>query len=201
LKTAFEMEQGRPQIAPVDEGARYLVFETSDITPSAPAPLGEIKDQAIADWRQTEGATAAKAAADRVQQRIRSGQAPAAAIAAEKIALPPPEAIDMSREQLAQQQRVPPVLALMFSMARGTVKRLEMPQSNGWFVVKLDDIVVPTLAPNDPAISGTQQELGSLYGDEYAQELIKAAEREVGVKKNQAAIDAVAKQLTGGQSQ
>jgi peptidyl-prolyl cis-trans isomerase D len=201
LKTAFEMEQGRPQIAPIDQGAQYIVFEASDITPSAPAPLGEIKDQVIADWRKTEGATAAKAAADRILQRIRGGQAASAAIAAEKIALPPPEPIDMSREQLAQQQRVPPVLALMFSMARGTAKRLEMPQSNGWFVVKLDDISVPTLAPNDPAIAGTQQELGSLYGDEYAQELIKAAEREVGVKKNQAAIDAVAKQLTGGQSQ
>jgi peptidyl-prolyl cis-trans isomerase D len=82
-------------------------------------------------------------------------------------------------------------------MAKGTVKRLEIPQNNGWFVVKLDDVSVPALAPNDPAIAGTQQELGSIFGDEYAQELIKAAEREVGVKKNQAAIDAVAKQLTG----
>jgi peptidyl-prolyl cis-trans isomerase D len=89
------------------------------------------------------------------------------------------------------------VLALMFSMAKGTVKRLEMPANNGWFVVKLDDVSVPTLAINDPAVADAQQQLGSLFGDEYAQELIEAAQREVGVKKNQAAIDAVTKQLTG----
>jgi peptidyl-prolyl cis-trans isomerase D len=201
LKTAFEMEQGRPQLAPVDQGAQYLVFEVSNITPSAPAPLADIKDLVLADWRLTEGAKAAKAAAERVLQRIHGGQAVADAVAAEKTALPAPQPIDMGRDQLAQQQRVPPVLALMFSMAKGTVKRLEIPQNNGWFVVKLDDVSVPALAPNDPAIAGTQQELGSIFGDEYAQELIKAAEREVGVKKNQAAIDAVAKQLTGGQSQ
>ncbi len=29
-------------------------------------------------------------------------------------------------------------MALMFSMAEGTVKRLEAPNDNGWFVVKLD---------------------------------------------------------------
>lgn len=201
LKTAFEMEQGQPQLAEIDPGKTYLVFEVSSITPSAPAPLAEIKDQVANDWRQSQGAIAAKAAAERVMQRIQGGQSVADATAAEKLALPPVHPIDMSRDELAKQPRVPPVLALLFSMAKGTVKRLEMPESAGWFVVKLDDISVPTLAPNDPAIAGTQQELASVYGDEYSQELVNAAEREVGVKRNQAAIDAVAKQLTGGQSQ
>jgi peptidyl-prolyl cis-trans isomerase D len=130
-------------------------------------------------------------------QRVQGGQAIAAALAAEKIALPPPQPIDMGRDELAKQPRVPPVLALMFSMAKGTAKRLEMPQSAGWFVVKLDDVSVPTLAKGDPAIADTQQQLATVFGDEYAQELVKAAQLSVGVKKNQAAIDAVAKQLTG----
>jgi peptidyl-prolyl cis-trans isomerase D len=197
LKTAFEMEQGQPQLAEVDPGKTYLVFEVSNITPSAPAPLAEIKDQVTSDWRLSEGAKAAKAAADRVMQRIQAGQSVADALAAEKISLPPVQPVDMSRDELAKQPQVPPVLALMFSMAKGTVKRLELPQNNGWFVAKLDDVSVPTLAINDPAVADAQQQLGSLFGDEYAQELIEAAQREVGVKKNQAAIDAVTKQLTG----
>ena len=197
VKTAFEMDQGQPQLAEIDPGKTYLVFEVSNITPSAPAPLAEIKDQVTSDWRLSEGAKAAKAAADRVLQRIQSGQSVADALAAEKLTLPPVQPVDMSRDELAKQPQIPPVLALMFSMAKGTVKRLEMPQNNGWMVAKLDDVSVPTLAINDPAVADAQQQLGSLYGDEYAQELIKAAQRAVGVKKNQAAIDAVAKQLTG----
>ena len=198
LKTAFEMEQGKPQLAEIEPGKTYLVFEVSTITPSAAAPLAEIKDQVTAAWRTSEGAKVAKAAADRVMQRIQHGQAVADALAAEKISLPPPQSIDMARDELAKQPRVPPVLALMFNMAKGTVKRLEMPQESGWFLVKLDDIALPTLAANDPAVADAQQQLGSLFGDEYAQQLIKAAQQDVGVKKNQAAIDAVAKQLTGG---
>ena len=103
----------------------------------------------------------------------------------------------MGRDELAKQGRVPPVLALMFSMAKGTVKRLEAPGQNGWFVVKLDDIALPPIDKGDPLVGATQQQLAGVFGEEYAEELVKAAQREVGVKKNQAAIDAVARQLTG----
>jgi len=120
-----------------------------------------------------------------------------AALAAEKVTLPPVQVVDMGRDELAQQPQVPAVLALMFSMAKGTVKRLEAPQSNGWFVVKLDDVTLPPIDPNDPLIGATQQQLAGVFGSEYAEELVHATQHAVGVKKNQTAIDAVAKQLTG----
>nr|WP_166175745.1 SurA N-terminal domain-containing protein [Altererythrobacter segetis] len=197
LKTAFEMEEGQPQLAEVDPGKTYLVFETTGITPSSAAPLAEIRDEVVLDWRKTEGAKAAKAAAQRVMQRLSGGQDIAAALAAEKISLPPPNRIDLSRDELAKQGQVPPVMALMFSMAKGTVKRLEAPQNNGWFVVKLDDVALPPIDKNDPLIGATQQQLVSVFGDEYSEELVHAAQRAVGVTKNQPAIDAVRKQLTG----
>jgi peptidyl-prolyl cis-trans isomerase D len=197
LKTAFQMEEGQPQLAEVDPGKTFIVFEAANITPSAAAPLAEIKDRVTSDWRKAEGAKAAKAAAQRVLQRLNGGQDLAAALAAEKVKLPPSQTVDMGRDQLAQQGRVPPPLALMFSMAKGTAKRLEAPQDNGWFVVKLDDISLPALEKNDPLVGATQQQLAAVFGSEYAEELVHAAQISVGVKKNQAAIDAVARQLTG----
>ena len=197
LKTAFEMSAGDPQLAPAADGKTYLVYEATQITPSAAAPLAEIKADVALDWRKAEGSKAAKAAAQRVMQRLAGGQELAAALAAEKIALPPLQTVDMGRDDLAKQPQVPSALALMFSMAKGTVKRLEAPQDNGWFVVKLDDIALPPLEPNDPLIGATRQQLAGVFGEEYAQELVKAAQRSVGVQKNQPAIDAVAKQLTG----
>ena len=191
------MEEGQPQLAEVDPGKTFIVFEAANITPSAAAPLAEIKDRVTSDWRKAEGAKAAKAAAQRVLQRLNGGQDLAAALAAEKVKLPPSQTVDMGRDQLAQQGRVPPPLALMFSMAKGTAKRLEAPQDNGWFVVKLDDISLPALEKNDPLVGATQQQLAAVFGSEYAEELVHAAQISVGVKKNQAAIDAVARQLTG----
>jgi peptidyl-prolyl cis-trans isomerase D len=82
-------------------------------------------------------------------------------------------------------------------MAEGTAKKLEGPADAGWFVARLDDIEVPTIAANDPLIARTQAQLAQLYGDEYAEQLIRAAMAEVGAEKNQAAIDAVLRQLRG----
>ena len=197
LKTAFEMDEGEPQIAEVVPGQTFLVFGVRDITPSAVAPLAEIREDVTADWRRSEGAKAAKAAADRVLQRVQKGQTLAAAIAAERVSLPAPDAVDMGREELAQLGRAPPALALFFSMAEGTAKKLEGPADAGWFVARLDDIEVPTIAANDPLIARTQAQLAQLYGDEYAEQLIRAAMAEVGAEKNQAAIDAVLRQLRG----
>jgi peptidyl-prolyl cis-trans isomerase D len=197
LRTAFEMEEGQPQLADTGDGKTYLVFEATNIVPSAAAPLAEIKDQVVADWRKSEGDKAAKAAAQRVMQRLGGGQALAAALAAEKIALPPPQTVDMGRDDLAKQGQVPPVLALMFSMAKGTVKRLEAPRNAGWFIVKLDDISLPALAKDDPLVGATQQQLAGVLGSEYAEEMVHAAQREIGIKKNEPAIQAVARQLTG----
>ena len=197
LRTAFEMEEGEPQIAEVVPGQTFLIFGVGDITPSAVAPLAQIRDDVTADWRRAEGAKAAKAAAGRIMQRVQRGQSLAAAVAAEQANLPAPEQIDMGREQLAQLGRAPPALALFFSMAEGTVKRLEGASDSGWFVARLDDISVPEIAADDPLIDGTRRELAQLYGDEYAEQFVRAAMAEMGAEKNQAAIDAVLRQLTG----
>ena len=197
LRTAFEMEEGEPQIAEVVPGQTFLIFGVGDITPSAVAPLAQIRDDVTADWRRAEGAKAAKAAAGRIMQRVQRGQSLAAAVAAEQANLPAPEQIDMGREQLAQLGRAPPALALFFSMAEGTVKRLEGASDSGWFVARLDDISVPEIAADDPLIDSTRRELAQLYGDEYAEQFVRAAMAEMGAEKNQAAIDAVLRQLTG----
>ncbi|MXP42346.1 peptidylprolyl isomerase [Altererythrobacter soli] len=197
LRTAFDMEEEEPQLAEVEPGKTFLVFGVTDITPSAPAPLAQIREDVIADWRRSVGSERAKAAAQRVLQRVQKGQALAAALAAEKVQLPPIDPVNMGREELAQAQQVPPVLALLFSMAKGTVKRLEAPQDNGWFVVQLDQVTVPEMERQDPLVGATRQQLAGVFGEEYAEQLVKAAQREVGVERNQEAIDAVARQLTG----
>ena len=63
--------------------------------------------------------------------------------------------------------------------------------------MRLDDIVAPQVAANDPIVLGSMQQLGQVTGTEYVEQFVRAAQREVGVERNQAAIDAVAAQLTG----
>lgn len=198
LASAFEMEEGQPQITALKGGERFLVFETSRITPSAAAPLAEITDDVTAAWRRDAGAKAAKAAADRIVLRVGKGQTLAAAVAAETVSLPAPEVVNMTREELVQQgQRVPPSLALLFSMAKNSVKKLEAPADAGWFVVTVNSIEPGKIAPNDPLLAAAGRSLGQLMGREYGEAMRRAVRDEAGVERNQNAIDAVRRQLAG----
>jgi peptidyl-prolyl cis-trans isomerase D len=200
LATAFQMEESTPQVAQV-ENDRFLIYEVTRITPSAIAPLAEIRADVAAAWRQAEGAKAARAAADRVLAKLSRGSTLAAALAAEKPGLAAPEAIDLSREELAaRRERVAPPLALLFSMAQGTAKKLEAAGDGGWYVVDLDRIELGTLAPGDPLAAQARGELAQAFSAELTQQAVAAIREEVGVEINRAAVDAVRRQLTGGGS-
>src|SRR5690606_14573011 len=196
LSTAFAMDEEQPQLAEIVPGETFLVFDVAQITESAAAPLAEIRDRVIADWKKSQGAVAAKAAADRVMARIREGQTLAAALAAEDAAIPAPDQINMGRQQLAQIGQVPPVLALLFSMAENTTKRLEAPSDNGWFVVRLDEIEPGNIEGDDQIVLATQRELSQLAGDEYIQQFVTAIQDEVGIERNETAVEAVRRQLS-----
>ena len=198
LQTAFQMEEGEPQIAELVPGEMFIIFEASDITPSAAAPLREINEQVAADWRRAEGLKGAQKAAERILAAVAKGASLPAAMRAENARLTDLDQIDLSREQLAQTgQRVPPPLALMFSMAQGTSKKLEAPNNAGWFLVELDRIETGSIPKEDPVFAQAKRELGQTLGQEYAAQLRTALRSEIGVERNQTAIDAVRKQLTG----
>ena len=199
LATAFQMDEEEPEIAPVENGQTYLVYEVADITTAAAAPFDQIEELVAARWRASEGEKAAQAAADRVMKRLRDGETMNAALSAEKVKLPPSQSIDMTREDLARQreQRIPPPIALMFSMAEGTAKKLNAGGSAGFFVVELDDIAMEDLAKDDPLVAQAQRQMGPLLGNEFSEQLGLAMRKEQGVSRNQSAIDAVRAQLAG----
>ena len=200
LEVAFDMEEQEPQLAVVAPGETFLIFDVVDITPSATAPLAEIRNDVIAAWRRDQGAKAARAAADRILARVGRGRSLAAAVAEEDRPLPAPQDLALNREELGRLGRVPSQMALFFSMAQGTVKKLEAPGDAGWYVVRLDKVEAPQVAANDPIVLATLQQLAQVSGEEYVRQFVGAAQREVGVERNAAAIAAVEAQLTGQQA-
>ncbi|HVR89618.1 MAG TPA: peptidyl-prolyl cis-trans isomerase [Novosphingobium sp.] len=200
IQTAFAMDsEGQAQLAEIVAGKTFLVFDVGSIAVSAPAPLAEIKAGVAGDLALQKGSVAARAAADKVLAAARKGTDLGAAMTAIGVAMPPVDRVDMGRQELAANgQQVPAPLALLFSMAEGTVKLLPGPRNRGYYVVSLKDIVPGTVAANDPVIAAAQRELGQLTAREYAEALRRAIRAEVGVSRNETAIGAVSRQLTGG---
>jgi len=202
LDTAFTMEQEEPQLAEVERGETFAIFDVSDINASAPAPLDEIKDAVQAAYVIEKASAKAKTAALTVQKEVAGGKTLGQALASLKKRLPPVQNVTMSRPELSQMQQqrrqVPPPIALMFNMAAGTTKVQPAPGDQGWFVVTLTDITPGKVADDSPIIATARTELGRVAGQEYTDALGRAIRKQVGVERNDDGIRAVREQLGGG---
>lgn len=200
VATLFQMEESEPQLAEVVRGQQFIVFEANEIIPSAAAPLSEIRDQVVLDWRLSEGNKMAREAADRVLERLASeDNSLRQAISAEQGQIPPPQNVNMTRAELrpANGQRIPTPLVLLFSMAEGTSKRLEAPNNLGWYVIDLDSITAAPIENDDPLFEQARSSLNETISDELSEQLTSAVRGELGIDLNETAIDAVRRQLTG----
>jgi peptidyl-prolyl cis-trans isomerase D len=200
VQAAFSMErQNQPQLAEIDPGKRFVVFDVTQITAAAPAPLAEVRPLVVTELQLEKGQAAAKVAAQRVLAATRQGKDLAAAVAQLGVAVPPVDQVDMPRSELtANGQQIPPPLALLFSMAQGTVKLYPAPRNRGWFLVGVTQIIPGAIPPNDPEVAQARKDLGQLAGREYAEELRRAIRAEVGVTRTDSAIKAALAQVTGG---
>ena len=197
VATAFQMEEGQPQIAEVETGETFVLFEAASITRSAAPPLAEIREDAIARWKLAEGAKAAKAAAERILKRVDEGSTLAAAVRAEETRLPPPQPLSITREELMQQQRPNPPLALFFAMTEGTAKRLAVPNDGGFFIVSLDEITQADIEDDDPLIAQARSGYGEVLSREYGDQLRVAIRSDVKVERNDDAVASLRREMTG----
>lgn len=200
LTTAFQMEESEPQLAEVVPGKQFVIFEVARVDEAAAPPLAEVKAEAEAAWRRAQGAKLARAAADRITAKVGGKTTLAAALAAEGKPYEL-EAINLERRALLARQgaNVPPPLVLMFSMAEGSVKVLEGPRNIGWYVVALDEIATDPVEKAPSLLEQTRTQLAPTLAEEYRRMAAAAMRKELGTTRNDAAIEAVRKQLAGEQ--
>lgn len=199
LETAFQMDEGKPQLTELVPGTRFLIFDVKSIEKASAPPLAQIRADVVAAWKLYEGSKAAKKSADRVLKAVRGKSTLTAAMAAEKKQFPPVDKIDLEREELLQRagRNIPAPLVLMFSMAQGSFKSLEAPNDGGWFIVGLDEIATTPYKENDERLTLARTQLAPALVTEYTEQATKAIREEIGVERNKPAIAAIRKRLLG----
>lgn len=200
VTTAFQMEESTPQLAELTPGREYIIFDVARIEESRAPPLAEVRDDAAAAWKRAQGAKLAKAAADRVLKKVADGASLADALAAENKAAIERQPINLKRRELLARrgENVPAPLVLMFSMAQGSVKKLEAGQDIGWYIVDLAEIATDPVESEPGLVAQTRDQLSPTLAQEYRAQVTAAIRKDVGVERNEPAIEAVRKQLVGG---
>ncbi len=198
LPAAFEMEtDGEAQLIEIVPGEKFAMVAVADFEEAAPPPLAQVRDQVVQAWALSEGARKAKTVAEQLEKAVAAGKSLGEAMQAVGVKLPAPQTVAGSRIDLSRQgQQIPPPLAMMFAMKKGTAKKLVAGQDRGWFVVKLNEVVKGDASKEKELLAARRQELQGLLQQEYAAQLINAARAEVGVSKNENALKDMRNRLT-----
>lgn len=197
LKAGFAMEaDDDAQFVPIVQGARYALVRVGDIVAAAPPPLDKVKPIVAQHYLLNQGAAKARALAETIQASVAKGIPLDKALAQAGVALPPAQTVAVRRSDLLRQaQRVPAHLSILFAMARGSVKVMPIPNDQGSFVIQLDAVKQGDAAKVPGLVNTVRTDLTRLAGSEYTEQFARAAERELGVKRNPETINHVTKAL------
>ena len=172
---------------------RLVVVETMAVLPQAAQPLADVRLAAMAGAAQAKAMAAARVKADAIVAETRKTGDFKAAVMAQ--GLPAPDPLQGRRVDIAQQAQVPPVVQAFLATPAKTV-RVE-PSSQGWVLINVDAIEPGNLAATPGLLDASRREIASQIPDEFAGAFAAAAEKAVGVTRNEAVIAAVTRRLSG----
>ncbi len=196
---AFAAEPSDGAAVVEDGTGNYLLLEVTEVIPPAPIPLQAVRDRVLSAYLADARLAAARTIADGL---ARDGGDLAAAARAR--GLPPPQQVLVRRLELARAaqtgERIPPPVLMLLSLPAGAAKVAPAPGGQGWYVVRTEEI--QRAKPADAAqLSGPmRQSLAQSAANELAETFVRAVQRDVGVTRVPAAIDAVKARLAGDAS-
>ncbi|WP_432770364.1 MAG: hypothetical protein HEQ22_06385 [Sphingopyxis sp.] len=191
--------EGEAQLATLVENEKFAVFAVKSIVAAAPPPFAQIRSDLLGEWRFAEGQKVARDKARAIVKAVEGGQGLAEAARAAGPNIGTTQPIGGRRAELGRDgQGVQPELALLFSMAKGSVKTLEVPGNRGWMVIALGDVDRPDPKAIDPQqVAAIAQPLASAFGNELVQQLTAEAKRRARVTINKELVDQLRGELTG----
>jgi peptidyl-prolyl cis-trans isomerase D len=191
--------EGEGQLATLIENEAFAVYEVKSIIASAPPPFAKIRETLIADWRLTQGHRAARDKARAMVKGVEGGQQLAAAAAAAGAGVGPVQPIGGTRAEIARAgDRVPPEVALLFSMSANSVKTLELPGNRGWMVISLGKLNQPDpKAVDAPRVQAVAGPLAGAFGNELVGQFLADAKQKLGVEINQKLVDQLKREMSG----
>ncbi len=197
LPAAFDMEKdGDAQLIEIEPGKKFAMVAVSDFVEAAPAPLAKIRDVVVQHWALSEASIKAKAVAEAAQKAVNAGKPLSEALQAAGARQSAQTVSGRRADFMKEGQQMPPPLAMLFAMKKGTAKTLKAGEDRGWFVVKLDEIERGDASKQVELLGARQTEMDGMLSGEYAAQLIAAARAEVGADIDKDAVAAVRKQLT-----
>jgi peptidyl-prolyl cis-trans isomerase D len=196
LKSGFELSPSdQPDVVSLPGDAGVAVVSPAQTVPAAPAPFESIRAQVTSDWLTGQATQRARTAATQIAAKATGNVSLADAIKSVGVALPAPRPVAARRIQVASSQaNVPAPLRTLFSIGAGKSKMEPNPQG-GFFVTKVDKVTPGNAILSPGLITQVQSQLGQAVSDDYAEQFLSDIKRQLKVKRNESAIEALRARL------
>jgi hypothetical protein len=109
--------------------------------------------------------------------------------------MPAPQAVSALRRDL--NDKTPPPVEQLFSMAKGKAKLMAAPGNRGWMVIMVTDIKPGMIASQPELVTKLQGDLQGRLGQELAEQFSNATKADLGVKEQKGRILGLKKSLSG----
>ncbi|MEO8141400.1 MAG: hypothetical protein ABI617_01945, partial [Sphingomicrobium sp.] len=86
---------------------------------------------------------------------------------------------------------------LMFALSQGGSRMIADPQGRGFIIIKLNRIIPGNALLQPTLVARTQAEFQQAVSGEYAEQMARAIQVDLGVKRNPKAIEAARKRVLG----
>ncbi len=200
LRSGFELTQDdEPVVETLANGQGYVLVAPARIVPAAPAPLATIRAQVAEDWINKQASDRAQAAAAAIAAKAARGVPLAKAVAEAGKPLPAVRQIGARRIQISNMgANVPASVRMLFTLGAGKSRMVAEPQQRGFAVVKVNR-VIPGNALTQPTLIGrVQNDFQEAVAEEYNRQFLGAIRQQIGVRRNEDAIAATKKRISGG---
>lgn len=196
LTAAFQAEPAdNPSVEDLGQG-RAALFQVAEIVPPSLPVLSQVQPVVVAAWQAEDRAHRVRALADTIAVEVRGGMPLAAAL--QRRGLPAPQPVSIRRLDLLRPgARIPPPIATLFSLPQGAVAPLAAGTA-GSYIVQVVRIIPGDAATAPQIVTGVRQQFAQLGAEELVEQFARAAQQDVGVRRNAAAIARVRAQLAGG---
>ena len=198
LKAGFDLQaEDDPVVETLPGDAGYLLVGLGRVVGAAPAPLAQIQQRVAADWVAKQASDRARNVAAGIAAKVARGTPLAVAAKQAGAGVSPVQPFGARRLQLSE---VPPAIAapmrILFSLSAGKSRMVAAPQGAGYFVVRAVSVTPGNAATQPGLISQVQQSFQEPASQEIAEQFLAAVRKDVGVKRNEKAINAARTRLT-----
>lgn len=199
LSSGFEMSADDEPVIEQIGNDSFAMVAPGRIVPAAPEPLAAIRDRVRADWINKQATDRARIAATQIASKSGGQASIADAVRQAGSALPPVRRIALRRIDLSRMgDQVPEAVRMIFNQGQGKSRVGADREGQGFFVAKVTRIV-PGNALNQPSLIGqVQKGFEDPLAQEYAHQLLAAARKALGVRRNESLIAATRKRILEG---